>query len=84
MIQDANTFLATSPLVANLIATYAPQGAVGAKLVQVSTGNTITNPAAADERQRIAHADGSQSILPKHINEVVNDTQFNATPSPII
>jgi len=75
VIQDANTFLATNPLVANLIATYAPQGAVGAKLVQVSTGNTITNPAAMNGNGLLTQMGANQ--YSQSINEVINDAQFN-------
>jgi outer membrane receptor protein involved in Fe transport len=76
-IQDANTFLATSPLVANLIATFAPQGAVGAKLVQVATGNTIANPAAMNGNGLLTQMGANQFI--QDINEVINDSQFNFT-----
>ncbi|HEY0800852.1 MAG TPA: TonB-dependent receptor, partial [Steroidobacteraceae bacterium] len=76
-IQNANTFLATSPLVTNLIATFAPQGAVGAKLVQVATGNTITNPAAMNGNGLVTQMGANQYT--QSINEVVNDAQFNFT-----
>jgi outer membrane receptor protein involved in Fe transport len=73
-IQDANAFLA-SPMVTNLIATFAPQGAVGAKLVQVATGNTITNPAAMNGNGLVTQMGANQYT--QGINEVVNDAQFN-------
>jgi iron complex outermembrane recepter protein len=76
-ITDANAFLATSPLVANLISTFAPQGAVGAKLVQVSTGNIIANPAAMNGNGLLTQMGANQYI--QGINEVINDTQFNFT-----
>jgi len=75
VIQDANTFLATSPLVANLIATYAAQGAVGAKLVQVSTGKPIANPAAMNGNGLLTQMGANQ--YSQSINEVINDAQLN-------
>ena len=77
VIQDATTFLATSPLVANLISTFAPQGAVGARLVQVATGNTITNPATMNGNGLLTQMGANQYM--QDINEVVNDSQFNFT-----
>jgi iron complex outermembrane recepter protein len=77
VIQDASTFLATSPLVANLISTFAAQGAVGAKLVQVATGNTISNLATMNGNGLLTQMGANQYI--QDIREVVNDSQFNFT-----
>ena len=77
VIQDANTFLATSPLVSNLISTFASQGAVGARLVQVATGKTLTNPATMNGNGLLTQMGANQYI--QDISEVVNDSQFNFT-----
>jgi iron complex outermembrane receptor protein len=76
-IQDATTFLATSPLVANLISTFASQGAVGARLVQVASGNVIANPATMNGNGLLTQMGANQYI--QDINEVVNDSRFNFT-----
>ena len=77
VIQDANSFLATSPLVSNLISAFAAQGAVGARLVQVASGNTITNAATMNGNGLLTQMGANQYT--QGINEVINDSQFNFT-----
>jgi DNA-binding transcriptional regulator YiaG len=50
---------------------------VGAKLVQVATGNTITNLATMNGNGLLTQMGANQYI--QDIREVVNDSQFNFT-----
>jgi iron complex outermembrane recepter protein len=73
-IMDANAFLASST-VTNLIAAYASQGAVGAKLVGVASGNTIANPGAMNGNGLVTQMGINQYI--QRIDEVINNAQLN-------
>jgi iron complex outermembrane recepter protein len=77
-IHDATTFLATDPRVQALLAQFAPQGAVRAVLVQVSTGMQIANPATLNGNGLLVEM-GSNQFTQSH-DEVINDAQvtFNS------
>jgi len=73
-IQSATSFLATNPLVANLISTFASKGAVGAELVRVDSGAVITNPAAMNGNGLLTQMGANQFI--QTTDEVINDAQL--------
>jgi len=73
-IMDANAFLASST-VTNLIAAYASQGAVGAKLVGVASGNVITNPSSMNGNGLVTQM--GINLYTQRIDEVINDAQLN-------
>src|SRR4029077_12097175 len=77
-IHDATTFLATDPRVQALIAQFAPQGAVRAELVQVSTGMPIANSATMNGNGLLVEMGSNQYTQSQ--DEVVNDAQvtFNS------
>src|SRR6266702_1858439 len=73
-IQSATSFLATNPLVTNLISTFASKGAVGAELVRVDSGAVITNPAAMNGNGLLTQMGANQFI--QSTDEIINDAQL--------
>jgi len=74
-IESATSFLATNPLVTNLISTFAPQGAVGAELVRVATGAVVTNPAAMNGNGLVVQMGANQ--FSQTTNQVINQAQLS-------
>jgi outer membrane receptor protein involved in Fe transport len=73
-IYNATSFLATDPRVANLISTFAPQGAVSAALVRVGTGAVIANPATMNGNGLLTEMGANQ--FTQTSNEIINDSQL--------
>jgi iron complex outermembrane recepter protein len=73
-IYSAGSFLASDPRVSNLIATFAPQGAVGARLVRVDTGTPVTNAATMNGNGLLVEMGANQYT--QSMDTVINDAQL--------
>jgi iron complex outermembrane recepter protein len=73
-IFPATSFLQSDPRVADLISQFAPQGAVGARLVRVDSGGFIDNPAAMNGNGLLVQQ--MENVYSQSTRQLINDIRL--------